>query len=80
MIGELVIADDRIRAELPQHQIGLGGHHGAIEALEHVGDFLAANAAVVHGDGMAGEALLELDGEPARIICGRRACARAGRR
>ena len=28
VVGELVIADDRIGAELPQHQVGLGGDHG----------------------------------------------------
>jgi hypothetical protein len=53
-----VIADQRIGAQLPQQQVGLGGDHGAVEALEHVGDFLAVDTAVEHGDRMAGEMAL----------------------
>ena len=36
-------------------QIGLGGDHGLVETLEHVGDFFAADAAVDDGDRMARE-------------------------
>ena len=78
--AKLVIADDRIGAELPQHQVGLGGDHGGIETLEHVADFLAVGTAIEHGDRTVGEMLLELYGEPVRIIRRRGAGARAGSR
>ena len=68
----------RIGAELPEHEIGLGGDHRAVEALEHVGDFFAVDAAIDHGDRAGREMLRELDLQPARIARGRR--ARAGAR
>ena len=78
MDAELVIADDRIGAELLQHQVGMLGEHAGVEALEHVADFFATDAAIDHGDRMVGEMLLELDRQPVRITRRRRACARPG--
>src|ERR1019366_4664184 len=57
-----------LRPSLPQDQVGLRGHHGLIEALEHVTDFLAVNAAIEHGDRTVWETLLELFRETIRII------------
>ena len=37
VLGGHVIADHRIGAELPKHQIGLGRDDRVVEALEHVG-------------------------------------------
>ena len=66
-IGHFVIADERIGAELPQDEIGLVGDHRLVKALEHVGHFLAADAAIEHGNLMRREMPLEFGGQPARI-------------
>ena len=67
-------------AELPQNEVWCSGNYGGIEALEHVADFFAADAAIDHGDRMVGQIPLELDRQPVRLTRRRRACARAGRR
>jgi hypothetical protein len=56
------------------------GEHAGVEALAHVAEFFAADAAIDHSDRMVGEMLLELDRQPVRITRRRRACARPGRR
>ena len=72
------VAQHRIGAELPQHQVGLGGDHGLVEAPEHVADDLAADAAIEHLDRVRGKAPLQFGLEPAGVI--RRARAGAGAR
>ena len=76
-----MMAQHRVGAELPEHQVGLLGDDGAVEALKHVADLLAADAAVEHGDRLRGEGMPQFGFEPARIIrrlragacaCGRR--------
>ena len=80
VVADLVIVDDRIGAELPQNEVRLSGYYGGIEALKHVADFFASDAAIDHGDRMVGEMLLKLARQPVRITRRCRACARAGRR
>ena len=51
------------------------------KAREHLLNLFAIDAAIEHGDVIAREALGQLDGEPAWITCGGRACTGdAGRR
>ena len=45
-----VTTNYRIRSKLPQHEIGLFRKDSGLKAPEHVGDFLAANAAVKDGE------------------------------
>ena len=71
--AEHVTTDDGIRSELPQHKIGFLRKNSRIEPAEHVGDFLAGDAAIEHGERQLREMLLELDCKPARIVCGGRA-------
>jgi hypothetical protein len=78
MVGEHLITDDRIGAELPQNKVGFGDHHVLIEALEHVVDFFAVDAAIKHGDRMGREKPLEFDGEAVWITRRWRTRARAG--
>jgi hypothetical protein len=65
-------AQHPVGADLPQHQIGLLGDHGSVEAREHVGDFLAAHAAVQNGDFMPGKMSDEFLCKAARIGGSRR--------
>jgi hypothetical protein len=78
--AEHVATDHGICSELPQHEIGLLRKNGGIKALEHVGHFLAANAAVEYGERQLREMLLELDCKSARIVCCRRTRAGSRRR
>jgi hypothetical protein len=69
--------NDRIGAELPEHEVRLGRDNGRIEPLEHIGDFFTAHAAVQHCNRYFWKMLLELDQEPAGIVRCRRTRARA---
>ena len=57
---EPLIAQHRIGAELPQHQIGLLGDDRARRSAQHVGDFFAVDAAVEHGDRATGKLRLQV--------------------
>src|SRR6516225_7348968 len=74
---EIVAADYRIGAKLPEDQVGLNCDHICIKALEHIVHFFAAHTAVKHSDRMARETLGQLDRKPARIGGGRRTSARS---
>ena len=80
MVAKLMTADDRVCAELPEHQIGLGSDDGRIKPRQHVADFFAVHATIVHCERRFREMLLEFDRKPARIIGGWRTCARTRRR
>ena len=71
VVVEFIIADHRIGAKLPEDQVGLGSDHVRTEALEHVADFLTADATVEHNDRMARKTLRQFDREPTRIGGGR---------
>ena len=75
---ERMIAHDRIGANLPENEIGMGRDDRAIEPSNHLWRLFAVDAAIEHGDVIGREALLEFDREPTRIACRRRACAGAG--
>jgi hypothetical protein len=40
------LAQHRVRAHLPEHQVGMLGEHRTVQSLEHVGDFLAVHTTV----------------------------------
>ena len=61
------VAQHRIRAGLPQHQVGLLRDHGRVEAGEHVGGLLAVHAAVENREFLSGEVPGEFLRQPARI-------------
>src|SRR5262245_8944443 len=69
---ELIVADYRIGAKLPQDQVGLSCVYVCIKALEHIANVFAPHAAVKHGEWMARETLRQFDRKPARIGGGRR--------
>src|SRR5262249_25076263 len=75
-----VPANYGIGSKLPQYEIGLFRDDSGIEATEHVGNFLAADATVEHGERHLREMLLELDRKPAWIVSGRRTRTVARRR
>jgi hypothetical protein len=76
-----VVAQHRIGADLPEHEVRPLRDDGGVEPRQHVGDFLAAHAAVQHRDFVSGKTLRELLRQPARIGSRRRARARpVGRR
>ena len=75
------VPQHRVRARLPQHQIGLLGDHRGVETREHIGSFLAVDAAVQHRDLVSREMTGEFLRQPARIGGSGRARTRAeGRR
>ena len=51
-----LIPQHRIGPDLPEHEVGLLGDHGGVEARQHVGGFVAVHAAVQHRDLVPGEA------------------------
>ena len=69
------VAQQRIRTNLPQHQIGFFGNDGGVEAREHARDFVAVDAAVQHRDGMSRKSAGQIVRQAARIRGGRGACA-----
>ncbi len=50
-----IAAQERVGADLPQHEIGLLGDNALLEAGEHIGGGFAAHAAVDHPESMARE-------------------------
>ena len=70
---EWAVAQHRIGADLPEHQMRLLGNHPGLETGEHVDRLLAVDAAVEHGELLTGEMLAELDLKSARVGRSRRA-------
>jgi hypothetical protein len=66
-VSEVIVADHRIGAKLPQNQVGFGGDHVCIKAIEHIANFLAAYTAVKHSDRVTGKTLSQLNCKSARI-------------
>src|SRR5215831_12739233 len=78
---EIIIADYRIGAKLPDDQVGLSCDYICIKALEHIANVLAPHPAVKHGDRIARETLSQFDRKPTWIGGGRRTSTRSsGRR
>jgi hypothetical protein len=72
-----MIAEHRVGADLPKHEIGTRSNDIVRETREHLFDFFPVYAAIEHGDVIPWKAFAELGGEPAGITCGGRACAGA---
>ena len=66
-LRQRAVAQHRVAADLPEHQVRLRRKHIAIEARQHVARFLAVDAAVDHGDRQRRKQLLQLDGKAAWI-------------
>ena len=71
--GQIIAVQQRIGADLPNHQFGVFGDDVAVEPGKLLGDVLAAFAAIDHPDVDAGEPVPERGLEPARIAQPRRA-------
>src|SRR5580704_13901932 len=65
MRRQRMIAQHRIGADLPEHELRMLGDDAAGEPRHHVFGLVAVDAAVEHGDVLQRETLLEVDGEPA---------------
>ena len=66
---ERVIAQHRIGAELPQHEVGFLRDHAGLETGQHVAHFLAIDAMIDDADAIVRKALPEFGGEAAGIGC-----------
>ena len=73
--GQIVAVQQRIGADLPDHQFGVFGDDVAVEPGKLLGDVLAASAAIDHPDVDAGEPAPER-GLPERETDLARPCAR----
>ena len=74
--AQIIAAQHRIGADLPDHQFGTLGDHVVIQPGQLFGDVFAAFAAIDHPDVETGEPVSERGLEPARI--GQPRSARSG--
>ena len=79
-LGRIEIAQHRVGADLPDHQVRMHVDHRGLQPLHHFGRVLAALAAIDHGD-VGGRILpVQLRRQPVGIVEFRRGRAVAGGR